>query len=356
VPGLVEGRFPSRPSTQDPRKKKRRDWWDLVPIDAVAGGERYRGTLDDERRLFYVAITRAQRWLLLSFAPSAEFTFLNRPSSFLPWAERHPAATTRDPEVAPRAGEPTPRRGVANVTLDFTTIKDLFECPQRFRLQSLYGFSPPPDPAQGFGASIHDALAAIHRRALAGEAVTVDDVPALVADHLRLPYAPPELFEQRRDHAVKLLTAYLARHGGELDAVEFVEQPIELALGDGVTVAGRIDLVRRRDDGEASIVDFKSSSHAQGERQTQAQLHLYALGYRALTGRDARAVEVWELDEGRRDARPVDDATLDGVRAQAREAAAMLRDGRFPPCPEVDRCGRCAMRGLCGAGAAALGG
>jgi len=351
--GLVEGRFPARRFAQDPRRKKFKDWWDLVPVEAVADGARYQGDLDDERRLFYVAVTRAQRWLMLSFAPSEQYSWQNKPSSFFRWACARPEVSTGD--ITPRAVErlpPSPRHGVDGVQLDFTTIKHLFECPRRFQLQALYGFSPAPEPAQGFGSSVHDALATLHTRALAGDAVSADHVPALVADHLRLPYATPGVFEDRRERMEGILRRYLERHADTLREVEFVEQAIELPMGEGVTVAGRIDLVVRRDDGGARIVDFKSSAHAQTETQTEAQLHLYALGYRALTGRDAAAVEVWELDHDMRHVSPVHDALLDGIRVMAVEAATMLREGAFPPKPDPERCGRCAMRGLCAAGAA----
>jgi len=353
IPGLVEKRFPSLPYERDPATKKRKDWWDLVPLGAVRGGDRYRGSLEDERRLFYVAVTRAQKHLLLSWAPSQEWSFMRAPSQFYRWAARRPEVSPKDVPTAART-TPEARRGLSNVRLDFTTIKSLVECPQRFQLQTVYGFSAPPEPAQGFGASLHDALAELHRRAQAGETLTPDDVPALVAAHLRLPYATPEVMEQRREAAEAILRRYLDQHASTLDAVELVEQAIELPMGDGVTVTGRIDLVVRRGDEGPSVVDFKSSSHAQSEQQTQAQLHLYALGYRALTGRDAKAIEVWELDHGTRDARPVDDDLMDGVRAMARDTAAMLREGRFPAAPERDRCGRCAMRALCPAGQRAL--
>lgn len=353
IPGLVEKRFPSLPYAQDPRKKKRKDWWDLIPLEAVHDGARYRGSLEDERRLFYVAVTRAQKHLLLSFAPSPEWSFMRTPSQFFRWVSKRQEVSPRDVAPSERL-TPEARRGIANVSLDFTTLKNLFECPQRFRLQTVYGFSAPPEPAQGFGASIHDALAEMHRRAKDGVRPTTDDVPALVASHLKLPFATSDVLEQRREAAEAILTRYLDSHADALDAVEFVEQAIELPMGDGVTVSGRIDLVVRRDDGSASVVDFKSSAHAQSELQTQAQLHLYALGYRALTGRDAKAVEVWELDHDTRDVRPVDDGLIDGIRSTANEAATMLREGRFPPSPALDRCSRCPMRGLCSPGQRAI--
>ncbi len=350
IPGLTDNRFPST-------WRGRNNWWHLVPIGAVVNGQRYYGDVFDERRLFYVAVTRAQKWLLLGHAPSATARNQRRPSAFLLWAQSRRGVVTAPPrfDLRPRA-EPRPRAGVADLTLTFTKIKHLFECPYQFKLRALYGFGAPPEPAQGFGACLHDALAEVHQRAIEGERPTVDDVPRLVDTHLHLPYATPEVFHRLRDAATQILTTYLERHGDALGEVRFAEKGIELPMGDGVTVAGRIDLVVARESGGARIVDFKSSARAQSEEQTEAQLHLYALGYRALTGRDAEAVEVWELDHDHRKVSPVDDAMLDGVRRTVHRAAEMLRKGDLPPSPDRARCGRCDFRAMCSAGAEALDG
>lgn len=41
----------------------------VIPEQAVADADRYRGTVDDEARLFYVAVTRAQKYLAVSYSP-----------------------------------------------------------------------------------------------------------------------------------------------------------------------------------------------------------------------------------------------------------------------------------------------
>ena len=41
----------------------------VIPAAAVHDADRYRGTREDEARLFYVAVTRAQKFLFTSFRP-----------------------------------------------------------------------------------------------------------------------------------------------------------------------------------------------------------------------------------------------------------------------------------------------
>jgi DNA helicase II / ATP-dependent DNA helicase PcrA len=64
LPALLKNRFPApRVGGRTPQH--------IIPADAVAGFERYRGDLEDERRLFYVALTRAQKFLFLTWGPIA---------------------------------------------------------------------------------------------------------------------------------------------------------------------------------------------------------------------------------------------------------------------------------------------
>jgi DNA helicase-2/ATP-dependent DNA helicase PcrA len=107
----------------------------------------------------------------------------------------------------------------------------------------LYGFNAPISEALGYGKSLHDALAEVHQKALEGTKMTTADVPALLDTHLHLPFAYPALKEKMRESGSRVLHAYLTKNVGVLDQLEFAEKAIEISLGGGVSVGGRIDLV-----------------------------------------------------------------------------------------------------------------
>ncbi len=50
----------------------------VIPDSAIADADRYRGTVEDETRLFYVAVTRAQKYLFVSFSPGANQLYRKR--------------------------------------------------------------------------------------------------------------------------------------------------------------------------------------------------------------------------------------------------------------------------------------
>jgi DNA helicase-2/ATP-dependent DNA helicase PcrA len=343
VPQLVRNRFPAKGGGG-------RTAWHLLPADAFANAARYKGGLEDERRLFYVAVTRAQKFLHLTWAPHEGNRTAQVRSDFFEeilesrYVKRRPQTYDDRKRL-----EPQPKASVANVALSFSDVKYFFECPYQFKLRILYGFNAPLDEALGFGKSLHDALAEVHARALAGETVDPAEAPALVERHLRTPYAYAALREQLQRAAEKAIAGYIRKNAAEFRNLEFSEKAIEIALGDGVSVAGRIDLVRRVDTGEVTIVDLKSNDRAQAEAVTETQLHIYALGYQALTGRPADYVEIYELDDQKQKRRSVDEEFIEDVKRDVRGAATSLRENALPARPTKKVCGRCDYCNLCSA-------
>ena len=99
-------------------------------------------------------------------------------------------------------------------------------------------------------------------------------------------------------------------------------------------------------------MDLKSSDRTQAEEVTETQLHVYARGYQELTGQPADYVEIYELDEGKRKPRSVDDEFIEEVQSKIQEAADALRTSKLPAAPAPRKCTTCDFRGMCTAGRA----
>ena len=341
LPALLRNRFPSI--------VKKSNLWSLIPREAIQNSERYDGSIEDERRLFYVAMTRSKKFLHMTWAPIAgKNNWYIKPSDFWndvlssKWVKRRRPDYTNRKRLTPE-----PRASVSNVEFSFSDLKYLFECGYQFKLRVLYGFNSPIVAPLGFGKSLHDALAEVHQRAMRGETLSEANVPELVDRHLRVPYAFGEIRKNLEMAAFRNIRDYINDNAKDFQYIEFSEQPVEINLGDGVRVKGRIDLVRRADTGETTIVDMKSSERSQQEEVTENQLHTYALGYRELTGRNADFVEVYELDERKAKPRTVDEDILEEVRQNTREAASALRTMLLTPKPSLYKCGQCDFKALC---------
>jgi DNA helicase-2/ATP-dependent DNA helicase PcrA len=270
VPALRKNRFPSK-------RQGGLNVFHVIPDQDVPDADRYRGTQADEVRLFYVAVTRAQKHLFM------------------------------------------------------------------------YGFNAPIDKALGFGKSPHDVMAEIHKRAIEGDIVTDREAEVLVDRHLNAPFADPQLKETLRAAAVKAVVGYIAENRTRLPQTLYSEQQVQVHVAPGITVDGRIDLIRRLDTNETSIVDFKSSERVQAEETTRDQLHVYAVGYQELTGERADLVEVLNLDQRAASKREVvNDALLTDIRTKIRNAGDDLRANRLPRLQSwCTTCESCDLAGLC---------
>lgn len=347
VPQLVRNQFPASP-------RGGRNVWHLIPSAAVSGQGRFRGSEADERRLFYVAVTRSQKHLHMTTAPTPGSNRYVRPSSFFhDVLESKFVKRLRQNYDGRERGEPQSKASISNVNLSFSDIRYYFECPYQFKMRTLYGFNAPLDEALGYGKTLHDALAELHQRAIAGAPIQPSDAGELIDRHLHVPFAYPTLRETMRASAKRTVEKYIEARQAEFDKIEFSEKSIEVALEDGINVLGRIDLVRRRDTNAIAIVDLKSTERAQAEELTEAQLHIYALGYRELTGKDADFVETYELDTQTRKPRAVDGDLIADVVGKVKSAADGLRSNAFPATPNPVQCGRCDFSRLCGSCASA---
>lgn len=342
VPCLRQNRFPSR-------RQGGRSVWHIIPDSIVRNADRYKGTVEDERRLFYVALTRAEKYLFGSWAPIADNRQQRNVSEFYRELTDSEFVLTRESKSArPPQVTPKPRKENVVQALTFSELKYYFECPYLFKLRFLYGFDTPISRALGYGKSLHDALAEIHAESLKGRIPTKADVPRLVEDHLHLPFANKPVEDNLKRAAHKALTGYLQSHGSNLSKLEHVEKVIELKLAEGIVVSGRIDLIRKTDTNEIVIVDFKSDERAQAEDLSQKQLHIYAVGYEQLSGRRADLIEVHNLDKGGAKREIVDEALMKSTVAGVVEAGRRLRENHLPRLQSwCEKCASCDMVEVC---------
>ena len=298
----------------------------IVPLEAVPHGDRYKTNRSDETRLFYVAVTRAQKYLYCTYAPGDSAMYKKASDFYLHSTESTWMSTTDEglPEIARLT--PTPKRNTPNITISFSELKYLFECPYQFKLRFMYGFNPPIHEALGYGKGLHDALAEMHKRALVGDLPTRAEAADLVDRHLHTPYAYPTLRAELRAAAVAAIERYFDRHGDDLTRTIHSEKVIEVEFSPGVTVKGRIDLIKSLETGETAIVDFKSTKDSQSEDITKDQLSIYALGYQQLTGEDANRIQILNLDDqGKSTNDPVNLALMGAIKAKVEVVADDIR-------------------------------
>jgi DNA helicase-2/ATP-dependent DNA helicase PcrA len=236
--------------------------------------------LVDERKLFYVAATRARDLLIVGTAevvtkrgggPSLFLTEMF--GQDLRAAAAYSEEMVKDIESQPPAGGgPRPRHS-------FSQLAYYLQCPMRYKFAVVYGLEVPWLDPVDFGANVHRCLEAIHQRALRGKKTTTEDLPDLVAQiWISTPRSDPEQEAGYRRAATSQLTRYLEEHGERLPDTRQAETIFSHPYQDDVLL-GKVDLIRAAGKDEVEIVDFKTSASTFAEMdQVALQLGMYALG------------------------------------------------------------------------------
>jgi DNA helicase-2/ATP-dependent DNA helicase PcrA len=301
--GMVDGRFPvhSRPPALGV------PWHELHDDAAQSTDDR----LSEERRLCYVAMTRAMDELVLSTHMSgAQGRVRRRPSPFIAEALDLPVEKSvvrqdqlRPPIVAP-PGVPT-KTSVAEMpatSFSFSMLEEYLDCPERYRLRQVVGLPTPPHHSLTYGRAMHAAVAWFHLCVAAGETPSDAELGAeFRRSWLSEGFLSREHEEARFAAGLRALRAFRERELATPAPVIAVERPFEFTL-DGMRIRGRVD--RLDEDARGTvIVDYKSSDvrdqrKANEKARSSLQLHVYALAQEQRTGKLPRAMQLHFLESG----------------------------------------------------------
>lgn len=342
IPQLNHNNFPSK-------KMGGKGIWHVIDRELIPDSDRFDGSIEEERKLFYVAVTRAKKYLVLTRSPGNRFE--KKISGFLIEAKDSPYMIGYDDQME-YTGDCLPQMNedLAPLNLNFSILQDYFDCPYRFKLSMFYGFVQPIVPALGYGKTVHEIAMNIHRRFLSGEVLSQSEVDSIVDNSFYLPYANPKLEEKMLAGARSSIHKYVEKNRDEFGQITMAEADIELDMGNGVKVNGRIDLVKRREiSGEEKtyIIDFKTASRDVTECINAEQLKIYALGYEKLTGEKADYLEIYNLDNSENERQRVTDGLLDEVSKDIKNAAENIRSNNLPRSCSKDKCSTCYQSHLC---------
>lgn len=334
VPSMTARRFPSS------RTGERQDW--LVPRDRFAAA-RYEGSDADERRLFYVAMTRARDWLSVSTHRRIKKQSA-RPS---PYFEELSVSQT-PPEAVVRPSIEGGDADDAKLELTYSELASFLECAMAFRLRNLVGFQPRLAPELGYGKAVHHVLRTVAEQTReTGEVPSAAEINHILDASFFLPTANKAAHRQLKEAGRRLISEYAAEHSEDLHRVWETERPFELHL-DGITVTGRADVILDEEGGvptALAILDYKTSTDPRGDHGLQLQVYANA-GLRE--GLDVRAAYVHDLKAGQRLDVPVDTDAIEAAEVTISSAAVRLRARDFTPDPGP-KCRRCEVRTVCSA-------
>ncbi|MGH7267786.1 MAG: ATP-dependent helicase, partial [Candidatus Rokuibacteriota bacterium] len=357
VVGLVQGRFPW------PSRTEALELPDALVKDRVTppAGDFH---LQDERRLFYVAMTRAEAALYLTSARDYGGKRERKVSQFVLEALDLPRDAARPFKSAPfeelaRVAAPAdsalpdepPLAPDARLELSHRQVDDYQTCPLKYRYVHLLRVPIRRHHAVVYGETLHRVVEHYLRRRAAGLYTPLADLLLAFEREWRNEGFLTWGHEAARKEAGR---AAVTRFWHEEEASgarpAHVEREFGVELGPN-RVRGRWDRVDEA-DGEAVIVDYKSSDVRAVERADERaaeslQLKIYALAWREMYGRRPARVELRFLESGVVGRHAPTEEDVAAARGAIEEAAAGIRGRRFAATPSYQACRFCAYNQIC---------
>ncbi len=359
--GMVDGRFPLRGRADR-----------LPPLtlgDVSADG--LEAPFAEERRLCYVAMTRARDELHLSWSRRTASGRARRPSPFLGEALDRPLdglqgtsgpatpaalvrrlAAAQAPRLATVVQPAAPVPADEPLTLSYSQIDDYLTCPLKFRLRHVVRVPTPPHHALVLGNALHQAAAAFHTARSRGRLMDQDALLEVFDVHWSSEGFLSRQHEEARyaSGRAALLHFHAEQTRPEATVPAAVERTFSVRIY-GDIVRGRYDRVDETPEGTV-ITDLKSSDvreqkKANEKARDSLQLQVYALAHEAETGALPAAVQLHFMESGLTGRATPDPARLAKARAKIAKAADGIRAGQFEARPDYLACGYCPYRDIC---------
>lgn len=366
---VVQQRFPGRRSNYN-------GWLPLNLIQNPLSRGLYQSNNAGEARLFYTALTRAERFLYIS--GSSNQPGLQRPKNPSPFKLRIQGLNlpeiTDDEEHLPEnieKAEPRMRIDEESMPTSFTEIKDYLECPMKYKFRKIYGYSPAVPELFGYGLTTHTAINRIHQ--LFNNSAPSREQAEEIADevfHLKHVFPVNQTrnpggegpYERAKNASKRLVGNYTEDYPSDFIQSRSLEQRFEIKA-DKALITGSIDLLLREDnDGnivEARVIDFKSMDFPEGQinpffwinLSLQVQLYAYAadivLGENARTG-SVHLLKAANLENSpNRVNVPITETAIQSAIQNIEWAVNRILEGEFPMRPSASKCEECDFRKIC---------
>jgi len=346
--------------------------------------------IQEERRLFYVALTRAENRLTLTtltekkakipvfvedilMAPLIKRRDVRQLRPKLPEAPKttnKDAQTTSDAQLFPALAEP-PKifSRIADWALEFhpptpepltlspSAVSGYRSCPQQYLFSRRWSLKEGPKAVLSFGSVMHTTIKRFVGQLRKGTKLPFEEVARIFESEWSS--AGFEDDYQEKGYKQDGLDQLRAFHASVLETPPQVleqEKSFELPLANNVTIIGRMDQVNSLGRKDVEIIDYKTGKPKKdADAKKDLQLSLYALAAKEIFEWNPARLVFHYLQNNQIQVTTRDAKQLDEVQKIVLEAAADIRAGEFPPKPGFV-CRSCAYKPICPAHEEALSG
>ncbi len=334
--------------------------------------------LQEERRLFYVGMTRARDELFLTSSIDYGGKRERKISQFVLEAldlPRPDVTTIRTRAIdqielfVPQEISFPPLKKIRDeeiLPLSFYLIDDYLTCPLKYKYVHVVNIPLLPSHAIMYGAAVHKAVQAYFSAKLAGQKSREKDLLTVFKHNWSSEgFISRQHEETRFREGAAALKRFFKTQERSKAKVKFVEEEFKF-VRDKIQIRGRWDLVLeekgsgvkgqgsrvRGQEAGISIVDFKTSEvkkQEDADRKTKdnLQLSIYALSWLEKYGTLPERLKLYFIDSGLVGSVSKTARDLDKVWEKIKKVADGIREADFKATPSSRTCGYCPYNEMC---------
>lgn len=350
VVSMVDQRFPSRARSE------------AIPLPTGLVKERLpEGDyhIEEERRLFYVAMTRAKQELYCTGAINYGGAREKKPSPFvaeagftLPEMSGSVFDLTKGLVITPQAEDGTHTPELAHYDLkrsfSFSQLAAFDKCPLQYKFAYIFRIPILGSFQRSFGQSIHRTFELLGRVYLAGGTLeAVDALSIFKKCWLNEWYSDSAHHDQWFTLGEQATLHFLRVLETEKPPMKELELPFTLVLGKH-SLKGRIDRVDLLPDGSYAIYDYKTGE-AKDELKAsdKKQLHLYQIAFEKEGKKVSRLVYVYVKEWIEREVEVLTEKGKATLLEKIEKNMEEILRSDFSPTPEAHICRTCDFRQIC---------
>ncbi|HLD26743.1 MAG TPA: UvrD-helicase domain-containing protein [Patescibacteria group bacterium] len=248
--------------------------------------------IEEERRLFYVGITRAQDKVY--FTASRHYTESKRQKKISPFVYESVGKEIIENKALQKEDEHrqlslfeyeksshivTSHHIPQQVQFSFSQLETYKTCPLRYKYQYSIKIPIPKNSASSFGESVHRTLHKLYSMVKEKQHPTSEDLIKLYdTSWIPLGYESTQHEQHTKEKGRIMLDTYYKTYYQNNTHIIDLEKRFKIKIAPDLSIVGKIDRVDMRIDGMLEIVDYKTGKKpSDKELQKNIQLTLYAL-------------------------------------------------------------------------------